>query len=301
MALLDPAVPVGFLRTAFEPDDWIAVFLKSYATGETAQRVVPLEAACSPRFQAWLRFKNARRFNVYVSVNALLPGRSRTRQAIATVRHVFLEEDRDGDRLLDDLARRSELPRASYVLQTSPGRVHVLWRARGFDAGDVEGLQRYLARELRTDVAATSCTQTTRVPSFLNYKHERPSLVTVSYLAPSIVSTPSDFPRLAVNGAPARPAIRLVTIARQVRPDPRERAARYLRTVDAARAGCHGDARTFRVCCRLARGFGLSDEEAMDVLREWNARCEPPWSERELLQKLANARRYGSEPIGRLL
>ena len=30
----------------------------------------------------------------------------------------------------------------------------------------------------------------------------------------------------------------------------------------------------------------------------WNARCEPPWSERELLAKLEHARRYGREPIG---
>jgi hypothetical protein len=45
----------------------------------------------------------------------------------------------------------------------------------------------------------------------------------------------------------------------------------------------------------------LSDDEALTVLREWNARCEPPWSERELKDKLMRARRYGREPIGGLL
>ena len=56
--------------------------------------------------------------------------------------------------------------------------------------------------------------------------------------------------------------------------------------------------RTFRVCCRVVRGFALSDDEAFSVLREWNARCEPPWSERDLQEKVQNARRYGREPLG---
>ena len=66
-------------------------------------------------------------------------------------------------------------------------------------------------------------------------------------------------------------------------------------------AGQHGDLRTFRVCCRIVRGFDLSDDEAARALAEWNARCEPPWSERELRQKVTNARRYGREPQGGLL
>ena len=37
---------------------------------------------------------NAHGWNVYVSVNAVLPGRSRARELDRAVRHVFLEEDR---------------------------------------------------------------------------------------------------------------------------------------------------------------------------------------------------------------
>jgi len=44
-----------------------------------------------------------------------------------------------------------------------------------------------------------------------------------------------------------------------------------------------------------------TDDEAVRALSEWNARCEPPWSERELRQKVTNARRYGREPQGGLL
>ena len=53
---------------------------------------------------------NAQRFNVYVSVNAVREGqRTRTKDAIATVRHIFLEADEDGPQALADDrgARRS--------------------------------------------------------------------------------------------------------------------------------------------------------------------------------------------------
>ena len=49
-----------------------------------------------------------------------------------------------------------------------------------------------------------------------------------------------------------------------------ERATMYLARVPPAIAGEHGDVHTFRVCCRLVRGFALDDEEALRVLAEWN-------------------------------
>ena len=87
---------------------------------------------------------------LYVSaLNAVLPRpRSRTRRlSIATVRHVFLEEDGDGPPgLLAALTTRCpDLPPPSYVLHSSPGRLHVFWRTRQFERDDVEILQKRLA------------------------------------------------------------------------------------------------------------------------------------------------------------
>ena len=96
------------------------------------------------------------------------------RDAICGIRHVFLEEDADGPGLLASLTTRPDLPPPSYVLHSSPGRVHVFWRVRGFDAGTVETMQKRLARELRSDTAATSCAQTTRLPGFANHKRQTP-------------------------------------------------------------------------------------------------------------------------------
>ena len=298
---VDRAAPIRFLQTAYRADDWIAVFLKTYRTGAAAQRVIPLSVATSSRFQAWLRHRNANGGNVYVSVNAVLPGRSRTRRAIASIRHVFLEVDSDGVGLLATLTTRPDLPPPSYVLHSSPGRLHVFWRSRGFECGDVEMLQKTLASELQTDRAATSCAQTTRLPGFMNHKRERPWPVSIEYLRPGDVLAPRDFP------IPRSQAFRCSTASRNYFSAAHssggrlERARRFLQQVEPAVAGQHGDVRTFRICCRVVRGFALSDDEACSVLREWNARCEPPWPERDLQEKVHNARRYGREPVGGML
>jgi hypothetical protein len=300
----DRDAPIRFLQTAYRPDDWIAIFLKASDTGRVVQRVGPLGLFCQPRWQTWLRAMNTPyRFNVYLTVNALAPGvRTRTRGSVRAIRHVFLDADRDGQQVLRAIGARADLPPPSYVLHSSPGRVHVFWRVRDFGIEHVERLQKQLARELGTDPAATPCTQTTRLPGLNNVKRAVPHLVTVEYGCTDTVYAPGDFP--VPIGSPTvttqpSPAIR--TIAANVATHAKERARRYLRVVPPAIAGQHGDVHTFRVCCRLVRGFALSDTDALMLLVDWNARCEPPWTERALADKLQRARRYGHEPVGGLL
>ena len=73
MVSVDRVTPIRFLRTAYNAADWIAVFLKTYRTGDVAQRVMPVSVVLSQHFQAWLRQRNANGWNVYVSVNAVVP------------------------------------------------------------------------------------------------------------------------------------------------------------------------------------------------------------------------------------
>jgi len=67
------------------------------------------------------------------------------------------------------------------------------------------------------------------------------------------------------------------------------RAREYLAKIPPAVAGNHGHDQTFHAACVLAQGFALSVEEAMPLLEEYNQKCQPPWSEEELLHKLADA------------
>ncbi len=299
--VIDANASLEFLRIAYQPDDWMAVLLKSSNSRRVAQRIVPVSVAMSTSVQTWLTRENeSRAANVYVSVNAL---RSRTasrrRSDVGAIRHLFLDADDDGSAVLQAIERRSDLPPASYIVHSSPNRVHIFWRVTAFGIDEAEALQRRLACELHADPAATSCSQLTRLPGFFNRKRPVPWRITIEYRRPQTLYSPSDFPnagardyRLEVARGPVQ--------ASDCDAHVLERARRYLAAVPPAISGQHGDVHTFRVCCRLVRGFALDDADALDLLSAWNMRCQPPWSERELVDKLRSARRYGREPIGGL-
>jgi len=68
-----------------------------------------------------------------------------------------------------------------------------------------------------------------------------------------------------------------------------ERAKAYAKEVPPAISGQGGHNQTYHLACELVWGFGLHDNEAYDILRDWNATCQPPWSEYELRRKIDQA------------
>ncbi len=236
---IDRETPLRFLKAAFEPEDWIAVLLKEHDTGEVIQRVGPLAMVLSPRFQNWLRFKNAHGCSVFVGVNALTLGvRSRTRESVRAVRHVFLDADVDADRVLAMIDRRPDLPPPSFVIRSSAGRAHILWRVVGIAVHRAEALQKHLARELNTDTAATSAAQVTRLPGFLNRKYSPPPLVKTDG-----DGAPTSY---GIDSFPEPPAAsEVVTPRRPWRcgPPMMERARRYVAATPPALQGRQGDPR----------------------------------------------------------
>lgn len=68
-----------------------------------------------------------------------------------------------------------------------------------------------------------------------------------------------------------------------------KRARAYAAKMPPAISGSGGHSATMAVARACATGFGLSDGEILDVLREFNARCSPPWSEKELAHKAREA------------
>jgi hypothetical protein len=76
----------------------------------------------------------------------------------------------------------------------------------------------------------------------------------------------------------------------------------YLAKCPHAVSGQNGHGTTFSVARALVRGFGLNVEAAMPFLQEYNQRCRPPWSDRELLHKLRDAeKKADSKTHGYLL
>ena len=68
-----------------------------------------------------------------------------------------------------------------------------------------------------------------------------------------------------------------------------ERAQRYVAKMPPAVEGQHGSRALLHVACVLVQGFALPRGEARQILDEYNPRCEPPWSERELEHVLDSA------------
>ena len=87
-----------FLTRCFAPGETIALLLRTESPASTQQRVVALEQALAPRYLAWLARENHHGANIYAAANPLRPGsRKRTKESIASVRHLYLDIDEDGD------------------------------------------------------------------------------------------------------------------------------------------------------------------------------------------------------------
>ncbi len=68
------------------------------------------------------------------------------------------------------------------------------------------------------------------------------------------------------------------------------RASRYLGKMPAAISGQGGHCRAYAAAVCMVHGFGLDPQVAFDLLKtEYNPRCEPPWSDKELWHKVNDA------------
>lgn len=87
-----------------------------------------------------------------------------------------------------------------------------------------------------------------------------------------------------------------VTASRQTPANPSvlERARMYLHKIPPAVSGQNGHDATFLAAQHLVRGFQVSQADALPLLQEWNAACQPPWTEAELMHKIEQAATEGT-------
>lgn len=82
---------------------------------------------------------------------------------------------------------------------------------------------------------------------------------------------------------------------------PLERAKRWMEKRDPAIEGAGGDQHTYTTACAMVIDFALSEADALEAMREWNARCVPPWPDEGLRTKIAHAAKYGTGQLGSAL
>jgi hypothetical protein len=182
-----------FLARSFAPGSTIALLLRTESPAKTQQRAVTLEQALAPRYLGWLAHENHHGANNYVAANPLRSGsRKRTKECIASVRHLYIDIDEDGDARLAALRSSNGLPVPGAILSTSPGKCQVLWRVEGFDFGQQEETLKRLAFAFGGDPACTDCNRVLRIPSFRNCKYSPAHSVTVEYPSDATYR-PADF------------------------------------------------------------------------------------------------------------
>src|ERR1700681_2521600 len=114
------ATAADFLTRCFAPGETIALLLRREAPAATIQRIVQLETMIERRYLGWLAQENAAGANIYVAANPLRSGsRRRTKECIASVRHLYLDLDTDGETRLSSLRASDVVPPPNVVLSTS--------------------------------------------------------------------------------------------------------------------------------------------------------------------------------------
>ena len=170
-----------YISANFKPSDRIAILVLNRNLGETTQRITTAQKAASAEFQAWLRYKNANGADIYVGMNPLKQDSStRTKGDIETIRHVYVDLDQGGSVALEEIKNSDLVPQPNYVLNTSPEKFQVVWKAEGITLEEAEGLQHAMVREFGGDPAATDSTRVLRLPGFANKKYDQDFCVQAS-------------------------------------------------------------------------------------------------------------------------
>jgi len=186
-------IAANFLTRCFAPCETVAVLLRRDNATRPQQRIVTIEQLLAPRYLAWLNYENDNGANIYVSANPLLPGsRKRTKECIASVRHLYIDIDDDGDARLALLRASDLVPTPTAIISTSPGKYQALWRVTGFDFEHQEEMLKRIAQAFGGDPACTDRNRVLRVPGFLNQKYSPAHPVAVEYPADATYG-PTDF------------------------------------------------------------------------------------------------------------
>jgi hypothetical protein len=270
--------------------------------------------AASPLFHGTLaeyreRLLQANRsgYNIYFTVNETdLKGRKT--ENIKRVRAFFVDDDKN--QVTDEMV--ACLPPSMKVL-TKRGP-HFYWLVSDAKLDDFTAVQTQLAQHFGTDAAIKDLPRVMRVPGLIRHpkKDEGQSVVKLVYAHPErryrVEEVVKAFPAAEVLEAQHIQGSEHAGVSKG-QEDVRRPAASwivklaesYVANVPGAVEGKSGDNTTFALAAKLTRYFGLSQRQALTILKTWNASCLPPWSEAELIQKIGNGWRYGTEEVDGVL
>jgi len=214
---------------------------------------------------------------IFACVNEVAAGQSRRAEFVCRVRALFIDHDaKDGPLLRPPVA-------PSMVVRSGGGH-HYYWiLSADLGLGEFRAAQRRLIAWYGSDPKIHDLPRVLRVPGFPHRKGAEPLPVRIEHLGTpvTVAVALAGVPELAAAEVPARAGPAPTT-------DVARRVLRWLETRDPAVEGQHGDDWTFRTACHVL-DFGVSEDEACDLMQDWNARCVPPWAAKDLAAKVRSA------------
>src|SRR5712692_8286983 len=123
-----------YVLALHEPQDHVAILVRNRSREQTMQRILPAETVANCQFQAWLSEQNLAGADIFIGMNPMKEGiPNRTKENVREIRHVYLDLDEDAGASLQAVRTSGDAPSPNFVLDTSPGKHHVVWRVEGLD------------------------------------------------------------------------------------------------------------------------------------------------------------------------
>ncbi len=118
-----------------------------------------------------------------LSANPLLPGsRKRTKEFVASVRHLYIDIDIDGDARLAALRASDRVPApTAIIVDIFRGDIRCFGASQALTSSTQEEMLKRLAIAFGGDPACTDRNRVLRLPGFFNQKYSPAHLVTVEY------------------------------------------------------------------------------------------------------------------------
>ena len=208
--------PGDYIRSLFEPRDRVSLVAipRGEGGGGVVQVIRSADVVAGERTQAWLRYLNANRHDLFLGVNPIRSGAwGRTKEAIGDVLRVYLDIDEEGDKALARIladARGGGLPSPTHIVRTSPGHFQVWWNVpRGeLDKPGAEALTRGLALRYGADTQVVDVARVLRIPGYNNWKRGGTPCVLVASTGrvARVEEFPADLPQPVPEAPAAAPA-----------------------------------------------------------------------------------------------
>ncbi len=186
-----PVTAKQFAASLYQGDDRAAVVIipRDCEDPNVTQRIFSASSLVGEKVQSWLRFHNAKKADIYLSMNPIREDRwKREKSDIGEIRRVYIDIDDDGPKRLAQLRRdvaRRETPQPHHVVESSPERYQVIWNlARPPPPERAEQLMRQLVQKYGADPAAVDISRVMRWPGFRNHKRGGPLATVRSFDAP---------------------------------------------------------------------------------------------------------------------